>query len=117
MTAVLLHLVPGDDPAVEGTGPYEPRDVPVGGGLVCADADTAAGLARLLHAGAQDLRLVVIDPRRLTAAEIEHRDVYGIGRTLPVVTGTIPRAAVVEVVPFPPGPGGRWSRPDVPPLA
>jgi uncharacterized protein (DUF952 family) len=114
VTEPLLHLVPAsafdpDDPA-----PLAPAAGDVG--LRCARPDQAAGLARLLFAGSEDLLLLVIDPRRLGSAEVVERDVYGIGLAVPVVAGPVPRTAVVDVVAFPPGRGGRWSRPDVGPL-
>lgn len=105
----ILHLVAAGDLDL---------DAPLGGdgALHCATVDQAAGLARLLHAGTEDLVLVVIDPDRLGSASVRWTDPYGIGRELPCIEGAVPRSAIVEVVPFPPGPGGRWMRPRIAPL-
>lgn len=113
MTEPLVHLVAAsayDRTAVE---PYAPGSLEREGFVHCSSVDQAAGTARLLFAGTADLLLLVIDPRLLGDAEVVWEDTYGIGQRFPHVYGPVPRAAIVEVRPFPPGPGGRWSRPDV----
>lgn len=114
VTDPLLHLVPASSFDPDDPAPLAPATgAPV---LHCARPDQAAGLARLLFAGTEDLLLLVIDPRRLGDVDVVERDVYGIGLGVPVVEGAVPRTAVVDVVGFPPGRGGRWSRPDIEPL-
>lgn len=114
--APLLHLVAAADFDAAGTTPYEPASLEAEGFVHCSTVEQVAGTARLLFAGTEDLLLLVLDPRRLEGAEVVHEDLYGIGQAFPHVYGPVPRAAIVEVRPFPPGRGGRWSRPDVPDL-
>ncbi len=116
-TSALLHLVPASSYDADGTAPYEPPSLAAEGFVHCSTVDQVAGTARLLFAGTSDLLLLVIDPRRLGDAEVRWEDSYGIGQEFPHVYGPIPRAAITEVRPYPPGRGGRWSRPDVEPLA
>lgn len=111
----LLHLVPAPDFDADGSQPYAPPSLAAEGFVHCSTVDQVAGTARLLFAGNDDLLLLVVDPR-LVDAEVRHEDLYGIGQDFPHVYGPIPRTAIVEVRRFPPGPGGRWSRPDVGPL-
>lgn len=108
----LLHLVPSDEFDGDDPAPYTPASLEAEGFVHCSRPEQVAGTARLLFAGHDDLLLLVIDPRRLAAA-VRHEDLYGIGQDFPHVYGPVPRAAIVEVRPFPPGRGGRWSRPDV----
>ena len=108
----LLHLVPGGEFDVDDPAPYTPPSLEAEGFVHCSTPQQVAGTARLLFAGNDDLLLLVIDPRRL-AAPVRHEDLYGIGQDFPHVYGPVPREAIVEVRPFPPGPGGRWSRPEV----
>lgn len=115
-TEPLLHLVPAPAFDAEDSEPYAPESLRAEGFVRCSSVDQVAGTARLLFAGTEDLLLVVIDPRRLDPVEVRWEDTYGIGQEFPHVHGPIPRAAIVEVRPYPPGRGGRWSRPDVRPL-
>ena len=108
----LLHLVPADAFDADGAGPYAPPSLQSEGFVHCSTPEQVAGTARLLYAGHDDLLLLVIDPR-LLGAPVRHEDLYGIGQAFPHVHGPVPREAIVEVRPFPPGRGGRWSRPDV----
>lgn len=116
MTAPLLHLVPAGDFDVDGTAPYAPRSLEEEGFVHCSSVEQVAGTARLLFAGTDDLVLLVVDPRRLGDAEVRWEDSHGIGQRFPHVHGPVPREAIVEVRPYPPGRGGRWSRPHVEPL-
>lgn len=115
-TEPLLHLVPASQFDAEASEPYAPASLASEGFVHCSSVEQVAGTARLLFAGTSDLLLLVIDPRRLGDAEVRWEDTYGIGREFPHVHGPVPRDAIVEVRPFPPGRGGRWSRPDVEPL-
>ena len=115
-TRPLLHLVPSSAFDADAEEPYEPPSLASEGFVHCSTVDQVAGTARLLFAGTKDLLLLVIDPRRLEGAEVRWEDSYGIGQEFPHVYGPVPRAAIVEVRPFPPGRGGRWSRPDLEPL-
>lgn len=115
-TTPLLHLVPASAFDAEDPTPHAPPSLAAEGSVACCTVDQAAGTARLLFAGTADLLLLVIDPRRLGGVEVSWEDTYGVGQEFPHVHGPIPRDAIVEVRPYPPGPGGRWSRPDVGPL-
>lgn len=115
-TPPLLHLVPASSFDADDATPYAPPSLATEGFVHCSTVDQVAGTARLLFAGTADLLLLVIDPRRLDDAEVRWEDTYGIGQEFPHVHGPIPRDAIVEVRPYPPGRGGRWSRPDVGPL-
>ena len=112
----LLHLVPASGFDPDDTEPYAPASLAAEGFVHCSSVEQVAGTARLLFAGTEDLLLMVIDPRRLGDAAVRWEDTYGIGREFPHVYGAIPRAAIVDVRSYPPGRGGRWSRPDVGPL-
>ena len=111
-TEPLLHLVPADGFEPDSPEPYAPASLGAEGFVHCSTPEQVAGTARLLFAGHDDLLLLVIDPRRLEVP-VRHEDLLGIGQAFPHVYGPVPREAIVEVRPFPPGRGGRWSRPDV----
>lgn len=115
-TEPLLHLVPAADFDAAATAAYAPPSLESEGFVHCSTPAQVAGTARLFFAGTADLLLLVLDPRRLGAAELRWEDTYGIGQEFPHVYGAIPREAIVEVRPYPPGRGGRWSRPELEPL-
>lgn len=115
-TEPLLHLVPAGDFDVDADVPYVPASLEDEGFVHCSSPAQVAGTARLFFAGTEDLLLLVIDPRRLGDAELRWEDTYGIGQQFPHVHGPVPREAIVEVRPYPPGRGGRWSRPELEPL-
>lgn len=116
MTEPLLHLVPASAFDPHADEPYAPPSLATEGFVHCATVPQVAGTARLLFAGSEDLLMLVIDPRRLGAVEVRSADLYGLGQQFPHVLGPIAREAVVEVRAYPPGPGGRWSRPSIEPL-
>lgn len=115
-TEPLLHLVPASEFDERVDTPYAPASLDTEGFVHCSSVDQVAGTARLLFAGTEHLLLLVIDPRRLGDAEVRWEDSYGIGQEFPHVYGPIPREAIVEVRAYPPGLGGRWSRPELDPL-
>lgn len=115
-TEPLLHLVAASSFDGDDTAPYAPDSLETEGFVHCSSVDQVAGTARLLFAGTEDLLLLVIDARRLGGTEVRWEDTYGIGQTFPHLYGPIPRDAIVEVRPYPPGRGGRWSRPELEPL-
>lgn len=117
VTDPLLHLVASSGFDPDDPGPYAPASLADEGFVRCSRVEQVAGTARLLFAGTADLLLLVIDPRLLGDAEVREEDLYGLGMTFPLVAGPIPREAVVEVRPYPPGRGGRWSRPELAPLS
>ena len=112
-TEPILHLVPATDFDPAADDPYAPSSLAAEGFVHCSSPSQVAGTARLLFAGTEDLLLLVIDPRRLGRADVRWEDTYGVGQAFPHVHGPIPRDAIVEVRPYPPGRGGRWSRPDL----
>lgn len=116
MTVPLLHLVPASTFDADADEPYAPASLGTEGFVHCSTVDQVAGTARLLFAGTEDLLLLVVDPRRLAGARVAVEDLYGVGQGFPHVYGPIPRDAIVEVRPYPPGRGGRWSRPTIAPL-
>lgn len=116
ITEPLLHLVSAADHDAAATTPYAPASLDDEGFVHCSSPAQVAGTARLFFAGTSDLLLLVIDPRRLGDAEVRWEDTYGIGQTFPHVYGAIPREAIVSIRPYPPGRGGRWSRPELEPL-
>lgn len=115
MTEPILHLVPATAFDAAAATPYAPASLDAEGFVHCSSPAQVAGTARLLFAGTSDLLLLVIDPR-LVGAAVRWEDTYGIGQDFPHVYGPIPRDAIVEVRPYPPGHGGRWSRPELAPL-
>lgn len=115
MTEPILHLVPAAAFDATATTPYAPASLDTEGFVHCSSPGQVAGTARLLFAGTADLLLLVLDPRRVDAP-VRWEDTYGIGQDFPHVYGPIPRDAIVEVRRYPPGPGGRWSRPELAPL-
>ena len=114
-TDPLLHLVAASDFDAATATPYAPPSLEAEGFVHCSTPEQVAGTARLLFAGTADLLLLVIDPRAVDA-DVRWEDLYGIGQEFPHVYGTVPRTAIVEVRPYPPGHGGRWSRPELDPL-
>ena len=115
-TEPILHLVAAADFDADAAEPYAPPSLAEEGFVHCSSPEQVAGTARLLFAGTTDLLLLVIDPRRLGDVTVRWEDTYGLGRAFPHVHGPVPRDAIVEVRPYPPGRGGRWSRPELAPL-
>lgn len=64
------------------------------------------------YLGRADMVLLVIDPARL-AAELVYEDCYETGQAFPHLYGPLNLDAVQQVIPFPPGPDGRFSLPDL----
>ena len=76
------------------------------GFIHCSFAHQVATVATALYRGQTDLVILTIDERGLPVVV---EDCYESGDEFPHIYGPIPRAAVVEVRPFPPNPDGTFS--------
>lgn len=80
------------------------------GFIHCSGPDQVEHVANAAYVGQQDLVLLLIDPERVRA-EIRYESAEGGLELFPHVYGPLNVDAVVEVVAFPPGPDGRFTRP------
>ena len=87
---------------------YAPAGLAEEGFIHCSFAHQVATVATALYRGQTDLVILTIDERGLPVVV---EDCYESGEEFPHVYGPIPRAAVVEVRPFPPNPDGTFSIP------
>ena len=78
------------------------------GFIHASTASQVAGVANAFYQGAPDLVLLVIDPGQLTAP-LRYEEVPGSGEPFPHIFGPLNTGAVIEAVPFPPGPDGTFS--------
>ena len=78
------------------------------GFIHASTASQVAGVANAFYQGAPDLVLLVIDPGKLTAP-LRYDEVPGSGEPFPHIYGPLNTGAVIETVPFPPGPDGTFS--------
>ncbi|MDI5979089.1 DUF952 domain-containing protein [Amycolatopsis magusensis] len=110
---MLLHICSAQDWASSEGGDYRAPSLDDAGFIHCSDFGTAHLPADALYAGRTDLVLLEIDPARL-GVPVRWEDgapPHPAGVRFPHVYGPIPRAAVVAVHEFPPGPDGRFHLP------
>jgi uncharacterized protein (DUF952 family) len=111
---VILHICTAAEwAAVPEDGEYRAPSLDTVGFVHCSDPGTAHLPAKALYAGRTDLVLLEIDPGRLG---VPLRWEAGVPAhpsevRFPHVYGPIPRAAVVAVHEFPPGPGDSFELP------
>ncbi|MEY7970946.1 DUF952 domain-containing protein [Saccharomonospora xinjiangensis] len=111
---MILHFCPARDwEAVPDGGSYRAASLDEVGFIHCSDPGTVHLPANRLASGRKDLVLLRIDPERLTVPVRwepgEPGDDNGVW--FPHVYGPIPVSAVVAVVPYLPGPDGRFRPP------
>ena len=115
----LLHLTTRAEwDAAHRAGRYEAPSLRAQGFIHLSRGAQLLLPAERLYAGRTDLVLLVIDPRRLDA---EIRDEPGhpddpASMRFPHLYGALPVDAVVAVLPFAPGPDGRFALPALPEL-
>ena len=90
------------------TGEYTADPLTTEGFIHCSERHQVVWVANQRFGGRQDLVLLRIDPARLTARVVQE-NLEGGDQLFPHVYGTIPVGAVVEVIPFRPGPGGEFD--------
>jgi uncharacterized protein (DUF952 family)/quercetin dioxygenase-like cupin family protein len=78
------------------------------GFIHCSRAGQVAGVANRFYRGQADLALLVIDEQRVQA-DVREEAVPGADQPFPHVYGPLNLDAVVEVVPFEPGPDGTFA--------
>ena len=71
-------------------------------------ASQVAGVANAFYQGAPDLMLLVIDPARLTSP-LRYDAVPGSDERFPHIYGPLNTGAVLQALPFPPGPDGTFG--------
>jgi uncharacterized protein (DUF952 family) len=111
---MILHICAAADwAAVPAGGEYRAPSLESVGFIHCSDPGSAHLPANALHVGRTDLVLLEIDPGRLGVPLRWEAGVpaHSSGIWFPHVYGPIPRAAVVAVHEFPPGPGGSFQLP------
>lgn len=109
---MILHICPRADWSADQSQ-LRPESLDTVGFVHCSDPGTAHLPARALFAGREDLLLLELDEARLGAPlrwEPGDPPVEG-GPWFPHVYGPIPRAAVVAVHEYPPGPHGTFPLP------
>lgn len=104
---MIYHWCPAADWEQAGDS-YAPAGLAEEGFIHCSYAHQVGRVATALYAGQTDLVILSIEERGLPVAV---EDCYESGEEFPHVYGPIPRAAVVDVKPFPPGPDGTFSFP------
>jgi len=93
------------------TGRYLPDSFGVDGFIHLSERRQILRPANLLYRGQLDLVLLVIDAETLTAELVYEPGSMGEDENFPHLYGELNAAAVVEVVPFPPGPEGLFVLP------
>lgn len=78
------------------------------GFIHASTASQVSGVANSFYQDAPDLLLLVIDAERLTAP-LRYDEVPGAAEPFPHIYGPLNPDAVIQVLPFPPGPDGTYS--------
>lgn len=108
---LILHIADSTDwEASILQGFYQGPTLASEGFVHCSTAEQVVPVANRLFRGRQDLVLLVIDPRRLSA-EVRPENLEGGSELYPHIYGPIELDAVVRTVPFRPGPDGRFTMP------
>ena len=94
--------------AAQYAGIYAADTLGTEGFIHCSEAHQIIGVANRLFRGRTDLLLLRLDPARLSS---DLRFEPGGGDVFPHIYGPINATAVVEVIPFPPGPNGTFELP------
>ena len=109
VTAPLLHLIPAADwAAARARGTLAP---PATASSTCPRAEQVQLPADRLFAGRTDLLLLVIDPAGLDVRFEPGMPYDPPDMRFPHAYGTVPTSAVVAVLPYCPGPDGRFPPP------
>jgi uncharacterized protein (DUF952 family) len=93
------------------SGAYSADSLPAQGFIHCSKMDQVLRVANSFYAGQPGLVILVIDPARLESALRWEPGTDKADELFPHIYGPINRDAVVSVVDFPPGPGGKFSLP------
>ena len=108
---MILHIASNEDwSAARALGEYRADSLAGEGFIHCSTPAQVLIPANERYRGRDDLLLLVIDPARLAAALV-YEDCYESGQAFPHVYGPLNLEAVTRVVPFPPGPDGRFALP------
>ncbi len=94
-----------------GNGRFSDPSLGDEGFIHCSTVDQFLMPANERFGGRHDLVLLVIDAEALDV-DLVYEDCYESGTRFPHVYGSIPLAAVVDVIDFRPGDDGRFSEPD-----
>ena len=109
--SMILHIARREEwEAAQATGDYRADTLTTEGFIHCSTPAQVLGPANALFHGQSDLMLLVIEPARL-AARLVYEDSHGNGEQFPHLYGPLNLDAVTRVVPFPPGPDGRFALP------
>lgn len=108
---MILHIASSEDwTAARALGEYRADSLTGEGFIHCSTPAQVLIPANERYRGRDDLLLLVIDPARLAAALV-YEDCYESGQAFPHLYGPLNLDAVTRVVPFPPGPDGRFALP------
>ena len=107
---LILHIASGAEWEDRDAGDYTAPSLATEGFIHCSTPGQVLLPADALFRGKHGLVLLCIDARCLSAPVV-YEDCYEAGQDFPHVYGPIDRAAVVTVVPFPPGADGAFSLP------
>ncbi len=108
---MILHIASREEwAAARALGEYRAGSLAGEGFIHCSTPSQVLGPADALFRGRTDLVLLVIDPARLRVPLV-YEDSHGNGVLFPHLYGPLNLDAVTRVVPFPPGPDGRFALP------
>ena len=107
---LILHIARRGDVTDEDGGLYRAASLDSEGFIHCSTVSQVLRPADRLFRGQEDLVLLCIDCSSVPHP-IVYEDCYGHGEVYPHIYGPLPWSAVRRVVPFPPGPDGRFSLP------
>jgi uncharacterized protein (DUF952 family) len=105
----IFHITSvADWTAAKAAGSYTADSLASEGFIHCSTAEQFIWVANQRFVGRTDLRLLHIDPAKLTA-DVVYENLEGGTKLFPHVYGPIPLAAVILVSPLTPGPDGRFG--------
>jgi uncharacterized protein (DUF952 family) len=108
----LLHITTRDAwLAAQDAGLYRANSLETEGFIHCSLPQQVVAVADGYYPGREGLVLLVIDPERLDAP-VRFEDCYETGQDFPHIYGPLNLDAVIDVLPFPPGPDGTFALPD-----
>lgn len=108
---MILHIARQTDwEKALAAGSYTADSLASEGFIHCSTPAQVLGPANELYRGQADLRLLVIDPAKITA-ELVYEDCYETGQAFPHIYGPLNLDAVLRIVPFPPQPDGTFILP------
>jgi uncharacterized protein (DUF952 family) len=109
---IICHITTQPDwETASSTGSYQADTLVSQGFIHCSTPVQVVPVANRFYHASKDLVLLLIDPDKLTAGLV-WENLEGGEEQYPHIYGPLNLDAVLQVVPFPPGPDGSFSLPD-----